>query len=226
MSEAGTVSRDALLTAALAHVPFDGWTPAALRAAARDEGLTQDAVADAFPRGVADAVRHFSRMADRHMLSEMEKADPGDLRIHERVALAVETRLTFLDAHREAVHRGLTWLAMPQNAMLGARLLYRTVDDIWYAVGDRSADFLFYTKRGLLAGVVGSTTLYWLDDRSEDSAETTAFLHRRLADVMKIHSARKRIEETRDRALGPLRILKDVLEKRYGRPDTGDNRVT
>lgn len=226
MSETVTVSRDALLTAALAHVAFDGWTTATLRAGARDAGLAPDDVADAFPRGVADAVRHFSRMADSYMLAELEKADLGELRIHARVALAVETRLAFLDAHREAVHRGMTWLAMPQNALLGARLLYRTVDDIWYAVGDRSADFSFYTKRGLLAGVVGSTTLYWLDDRSEDSAETTAFLHRRLADVMKIHGARKRIEETRDRALGPLGILKDVIEKRYGRPDTGDNRVT
>lgn len=226
MTDPTVSTRDALLGATLSHVPFDGWMPTALRAGARDAGLAPDAVADAFPRGVADAIRHFSRMADRHMTQELEKATLADLRIHERVALAVETRLAFLDPHREAVHRGLTWLAMPQNAMLGARLLYRTVDDIWYAVGDRSADFSFYTKRGLLAGVVGSTTLYWLEDRSEDGAETTAFLHRRLADVMKIHGARKRIEETRDRALGPLGILKDVIEKRYGRPNTGDNRVT
>ena len=226
MSEPGTPDRDGLLNAALAHVPFDGWTPVALRAGARDLELPPEAVADAFPGGVADAIRYFSRMADRHMMQKLEEASLDDLRIHERVALAVETRLAFLDPHREAVHRGLTWLAMPQNAMLGARLLYRTVDDIWFAVGDRSADFSFYTKRGLLAGVVGSTTLFWLDDRSEDGADTTAFLHRRLADVMKIHGARKRIEESRDRALGPLGILKDVIEKRYGRPDKGDNRVT
>jgi len=218
--------RDRLIEATLAHVPFDGWSMQALRDGARDSGFGPEIVTQEFPRGVADAIRHFSRMADRHMLAGMEQADLGDLRIHERVALAVETRLAFLEPHREAVHRGLTWLALPQNAMLGARLLYRTVDDIWYAVGDRSADFSFYTKRGLLAGVVGSTTLFWLDDRSEVGAETTAFLHRRLADVMKIHGARKRIEGSRDRVLGPLGILKDVVEKRYGRPDTGDSRVT
>ena len=91
------------------------------------------------------------------MLAFLSAFDAGD-----RVALAVETRLAFLEQHREAVHRGLTWLALPQNTLLGARLLYRTVDDIWYVIGDRSADFSFYTKRGLLAGVVGSTTLYWL----------------------------------------------------------------
>lgn len=219
-------ARDALIGAALAHVPFDGWSMTALRAGARDLELEAETVLQEFPGGVADAIRYFSRQADRHMLDEMANADLEGLRIHERVALAVETRLAFLEPHREAVHRGLTWLALPQNAMLGARLLYRTVDDIWYAVGDRSADFSFYTKRGLLAGVVGSTTLFWLDDRSADGAETTAFLHRRLADVMKIHGARKRLAGKRDRGFGPLGILKDVIEKRYGRPDTGDSRVT
>ncbi|MGB0631134.1 MAG: COQ9 family protein [Alphaproteobacteria bacterium] len=226
MRDNASTRRDALVGATLTHVPFDGWSVAALRAGARDLGQEPETVQQEFPRGVADAIRHFSRQADRHMLSRMEGADLEELRIHERVALAVETRLAFLAPHREAVHRGLTWLALPQNAMLGARLLYRTVDDIWYAVGDRSADFSFYTKRGLLAGVVGSTTLFWLDDRSEDAAETSAFLHRRIADVMKIHGVRKRIEGTRSRALGPLGILKDVVEKRYGRRDTGDSRVT
>jgi len=28
--------------------------------------------------------------------------------------------------------------------------VYRTVDAIWYALGDRSTDYNFYTKRGLL----------------------------------------------------------------------------
>ena len=97
MSETVTVSRDALLTAALAHVAFDGWTTATLRAGARDAGLAPDDVADAFPRGVADAVRHFSRMADSYMLADLEKADLGELRIHARVALAITLHISFTE---------------------------------------------------------------------------------------------------------------------------------
>lgn len=188
--------------------------------------MDAEALRDVFPDGVADAIWNFSRLADQHMLVEMESADLDELRIHERVAWAVETRLAFLEPHREAVHRGLTWLSLPQNALLGTRLLYRTVDDIWYAVGDKSADFSFYTKRGLLAGVIGSTTLCWLDDQSEDAAETKSFLRRRIADVMKIHGARKRIQSSRARVFGSLAILKDIVEKRYRLPDKGDSRVT
>lgn len=219
--------RDRLIEAALAHVPFDGWSASALRGGARDLDLSGNAVDEIFPGGPRQAVRHFSRWADRRMLAALAEADLSDLRIHEKVTLAVELRLQVLAPHREAVRRGLSWLSLPQNATLGARLLYRTVDDIWHAVGDRSADFSFYTKRGLLAGVVGSTTLFWLDDDSEDGVETSEFLARRIGDVMKIYGARRRADHIRGNTPNPLRILRDVVRKRYGSGGRfGDSRLT
>ena len=59
------------------------------------------------------------------------------------------------------------------------------VDAIWYAAGDTSSDFNFYTKRATLAGVFSSTLFYWLNDRSEGDAATWAFLDRRIDDVMR-----------------------------------------
>ena len=150
------------------------------------------------------------------MTAAFEAADTSDLRMHEKIMLAVEIRLNALGPHREAVRRGLTCLALPTQAALGARLLYRTVDDIWYVAGDRSADFSFYTKRGLLAGVVASTTLYWLDDSSEDFADTHAFLERRIDDVMRLHRARQRTGDIRPSFPNPLRVLRDVVKERYG----------
>ena len=175
MTEETLAERDALIGAALHHIPFDGWSTKALNNAASDLGWEKECVARVFPLGVVDAIRHFSQQADRYMVHSIEEEDLTKMRMHERVGLAVETRLNFLEPHKETVHCGMTWLAMPQNSMLGARLLYQTVDDIWYAVGDRSADFSFYTKRGLLAGVVGTTLLFWLDDRSEERLKLASF---------------------------------------------------
>lgn len=226
-STVDTGLRDRLIEATLAHIPFDGWSVTALRAGARDIDLSEEDAADHFPGGTRDMIRHFSRWADRRMIAGLDAADLSEMRIHERVTIAVELRLEALEAHKEAVRRGLSWLAMPQNAMLGARLLYRTVDDIWYAVGDRSADFSFYTKRGLLAGVVGSTTLFWLDDNSEGGVDTSDFLDRRIADVMRIHSARRRTEDIKAKVPNPLRILRDVARERYASPrGIGDSRLT
>ncbi len=207
---------DALVDAALPHVAFDGWTGTALRAGARDVGVDPETVRDVFPKGAAQALAYFSRRADARKVAAFEAAETDALRMHERVMLAVELRLHELMRHREAVRRGLSFLALPVNAPLGAKLLYRTVDDIWYAAGDRAADFSFYTKRGLLAGVVASTTLYWLDDGSEDFVATHEFLARRIADVMRLHGARRRAGDAGGRFPNPFRVVRDVVEKRYG----------
>jgi ubiquinone biosynthesis protein COQ9 len=110
--------------------------------------------------------------------------------------------------HREAIRRAVATLALPIHAALAARLLYRTVDAVWHAVGDRSTDYNFYTKRMLLAGVYSSTVLFWINDKSADCAETWAFLDRRIADVMQIPKAMARLNKIKDRLPDPMRILR------------------
>jgi ubiquinone biosynthesis protein COQ9 len=205
------ILRDRLLDAALTHVPFDGWTAAVLNAAARDIGVAHALALNAFPGGPAEMIEFWNRRSDQRMLAALEARDLSTLRFRDRVALAVRLRLEAAGI-REAVRRGLSFLSLPQNAGLGARCLYRTVDAIWHGLGDRSTDFSFYTKRGLLAAVYGATVLYWLDDRSEGSANTWAFLDRRIGDVMKITEARqgleKGLEKLTERLPDPLGILR------------------
>jgi ubiquinone biosynthesis protein COQ9 len=94
---------------------------------------------------------------------------------------------------------------MPLNGPLAARLLYKTVDAIWYAIGDRSTDFSFYTKRGLLAAVYSGTLFYWLNDKSEGAQATWAFLDRRIAEVMQIPKVMSRLTKFTERIPRPRR---------------------
>jgi ubiquinone biosynthesis protein COQ9 len=199
--------KDALLEAILPDVPFDGWSMNALRAGARSLGLGEAEALSLFPGGSADLVAWFSDWADRRMLAAISPLPLDAMKVRERIATAVRARLRVLEPHREAVRRALSVLAMPQNAALGLRLLYNTVDSIWYAAGDTSTDWNFYSKRGLLAAVYGSTTLYWLDDRSLGSVDTDGFLDRRLGDVMSIPRVTGRLREVADRFPNPLRFL-------------------
>ena len=50
----------------------------------------------------------------------------------------------------------------PQHAAAALTRLGGLVDDVWAAAGDKSADYNWYTKRALLAGVYGTTELYML----------------------------------------------------------------
>ena len=96
----------------------------------------------------------------------------------------------------ELCGRGAISLAstLPFNAGLALKLLYKTVDAMWYAAGDTSTDFNFYTKRATLAGVYSSTLLYWLNDRSAGGEATWGFLDRRIDDVMKIEKLKSQVK--------------------------------
>ena len=178
-------TRRKLLEATVPHVAFDGWSDKALHAGAADIGLDQAMARNAFPGGPAELIEAFSAETDRRMLVELEKRELNAMRVRDRIAAGVRIRLELLTPHREAVQRGLSFLAQPIHAPLAIKLLCRTVDAIWYAAGDTSTDYNFYTKRLLLSGVYSSTLLFWLNDRSEGFAETWGFLDRRIDEVLR-----------------------------------------
>lgn len=208
--------RDRLVLAALNHIPFDGWSEKALRYAAKDEGLDPDAPLRAFPHGVTSAVEHFTKLADRLMVEDLEKIDLESMPVQERVFTAIKVRLTRWAPHQEAVRRALSVYALPQNVGLAGKATLRTVDAIWKACGDTSADFNWYTKRASLAAIYSATLLYWLDDSSEDFEETWGFLHRRLGNLVDAIKMRKRITDSLARLPNPFRMMPRGLRPRSG----------
>lgn len=208
--------RASLLDAALRHVPFDGWTWTAIDAGARDLALAPGEAQRLFPGGPQALIRAFSADGDRRMLEALEKLDLDSMKVREKVAAGVRARLEAVTAHREAVRSGLAFFALPQNAAAGLSCLYRTVDAIWYAAGDRATDYNFYTKRALLAGVYSSTLVYWLNDKSEDFAATWGFLDRRIAEVLKVAGS---LGKSVSSALSlPERFVAGITAARRGGP--------
>ena len=200
--------RDRLIEAMLPDIAFDGWSHAAVRVAARQLDMPVAEAEALFSRGAPDLVAAFSRWADRQMLDRFEAAEAEGEGTAARVRRALELRFEVVAPWREAVRRALSVLAMPPHAALGARLVSETVDGIWYAAGDASTDFSFYTKRATLAAVFSATLMYWLEDRSEDFADTRGFIDRRLADVRRLGEARARCERALERLPNPFRLLR------------------
>ena len=202
-------TKDILLDAALMHVPFDGWSDAALAAALDDTGLDTTAAKAVFPRGAVDMALAYHARGDAQMLAALQAADLGDMRFRDRVAYAVRLRLEVVE-DKELVRRGMTLFALPPYAADGARALWQTADHIWQALGDTSQDVNWYTKRATLSAVYSATVLYWLGDTSEDDAATWAFLDRRIDNVMQIETlkAKARTNPAVSRLLqGPLGLL-------------------
>ncbi|MEC9347929.1 MAG: COQ9 family protein [Pseudomonadota bacterium] len=189
--------RDRLVTVALDHVAFDGWSDATLARAAEEAGVSRLDLYRAFPGGVEDALDHHLAMADRAMVSAILDLDLDAMKIREKITAAVRIRLEQAAPHKEAVRRGLQHLGLPFRGPRAMKALWRTADLIWRAIGDTSTDFNFYTKRTLLSGVYASTLMYWLNDTSPDHADTWAFLDRRIANVMTIEKTKGRLLKSR-----------------------------
>jgi ubiquinone biosynthesis protein COQ9 len=119
----------------------------------------------------------------------------GKMKIRERIAAAVKTRLAILRPHKEAARRAAAFLTLPPNAPRAATLLYRTVDLMWRAAGDTSTDFNFYTKRAILAGVYSATLLRWFTDDSKDESATEEFLAHRIDGVMRFEKLKAQVRE-------------------------------
>lgn len=186
--------RDAAIDAMLPLVPTEGWTPAALRHALRDAGADPTDAELLFPGGALDLIEAHSDLADRRMEQAATAPEFAAMRLPDKVRGLIAARLDQSRADRDAIRRALGILALPRNAMLAARIVGRTVDTVWHAAGDRSADFSWYTKRAILTGVYSATLLYWLRDESDDHAPTLAFLDRRLAGVARIGRLRRKVE--------------------------------
>lgn len=199
-----------LLLAVLAQVPFDGWTMTALEHGAKRAGLEKGHVQLAWPHGVRDAVAEFSVWADRRMLDAVaqDRLYVGR-RTRDKVAHAAWARFETLRPHSEAMQKLCSWALLPYHAPYALQHLYATCDAVWRAAGDVSTDFNFYTKRGLLAYVLKTTTLFWLSDSSEGKGASRQFLDRRIEEVLRLGKAVNQLKDLPEH-FGKLGTLADI----------------
>ena len=178
----------------LRHVPFDGWSEAAMKTTSEELGLSESDMATLFPRGFKSIIAIGADDIDSKMVEKFKDrfADRLDrMPVHIKIRELLLIRFEILQPNKEAMRKIITFIARPDHAELSSRLLYNTLDRVWRAAGDRSTDFNFYTKRATLGAVYSSTMLAFLDDDTPDMRKTRAFLDRRLLDVARIPSLAK-----------------------------------
>lgn len=198
--------RPRLIAAMLPNVPFDGWSALARDTAADAEGIDRDVAAMALPDAAAMADA-FTARADTMMADAMMAAGAVQMKVRDRIKLALRTRLEQADEDREAVRSALVVMLMPANAGMAARTLWRTADAMWRAAGDTATDFNHYSKRAILGSVYSATLLYWLDDDSEGHEATWAFIDRRIDGIMTFEKAKARVTKAFGSLPDPARFL-------------------
>ncbi|EQB14628.1 COQ9 family protein [Sphingobium lactosutens] len=172
------------------HAAFDGWRPQAVAMAAQEQGIDGDVARLAFADGAVGMIDAWFASIDAAMLDALPAEQLSALSIRRRILALVEARLDLLAPDREALRRALAVLAMPGNVVHAGKLGWRAADAMWRAVGDTATDLNHYTKRMTLSAVYASTLLVFVNDESDDHADSRAFLARRVEDVMRFEKAK------------------------------------
>ena len=186
---------------------FDGWSKEAVLQAADMTGVDRELAAFAFRDGPMAMITAWVH----HVDAQMAQAEPAEthktLSIRERIRRLVMARLDAVAGREEALSRALAIMALPQNLAASAKLGWRSADAMWRLAGDTATDYNHYTKRAILAGIYAATLNVFARDKSENKAETRAFLDRRIEGIIRFEKTKAQFIRKPEERFSMTRLL-------------------
>ncbi|EGC40036.1 hypothetical protein DICPUDRAFT_44820 [Dictyostelium purpureum] len=114
----------------------------------------------------------------------------------EKIKAIVKLRLSMIKPYLNRWTEAMQLLANPTNIINTSPSMLQLVDDVWFLVGDKSSDFDWYAKRGLLAALYTSSELFMLSDTSFEHQNTWRFVDDRVDDLIKVVKFKNDLEQT------------------------------
>ena len=145
-----------------------------------------------FPNGYKEMIRFFFDNLNQELKYKFINDDFSRIPVHKRIRKILITKLNIIKKDRIFFKRTFNYLLIPGNYRLLSRLLYNSVNNIWYVAQDNSTDFNFYTKRMILSGIYISVVLHFLNNNN--MIETEKKLDDLLLKVSKIPKIKNRIK--------------------------------
>ena len=182
--------RAALAPIIARNAGFDGWSDAAVHAAADEAGVDRDVAKLAFKDNAIDMIDAWIDSIDMELAHRLPAEKLVAMKIRDRITALLATRLEIMAPDRESLRRAMAIMAMPQNLVRSAKIGWRSADRMWRLAGDTASDFNHYTKRMTLSAVYASTLSVFVNDDSDNFADARAFLDRRIDNVMQFEKVK------------------------------------
>ncbi len=182
--------RAALAPIIARNAGFDGWSDAAVHAAADEAGVDRDVAKLAFKDNAIDMIDAWIDSIDLELAHRLPAEKLAAMKIRDRITALLATRLEIMAPDRESLRRAMAIMAMPQNLVRSAKIGWRSADRMWRLAGDTASDFNHYTKRMTLSAVYASTLSVFVNDESDNFADARAFLDRRIDNVMQFEKVK------------------------------------
>ena len=168
--------QDKLANLFIQEVPKFGWSRETLLYCAKKQKLSTPNLALMFPSFEYDVLKYLIAQNNSLVEKNYNSFNNTRLKTRDKIKTIMELKFDSNAYLKEALPEMLKFLLRPGNIFMSIKMLHQNSDFIWNLAGDKSNDFNYYSKRGLLSMVYLATLIYWLNDKSSKGIGTKNFI--------------------------------------------------
>ena len=168
--------QDKLAKLFIQQVPKYGWSRETLLHCAKKQRITTPNLALLFPSFEYDVLKFLIAQNNTIVEKNYNSFNHSRLKTRDKIKTILELKFDSNTYLKQALPEMLKFLLRPGNIFMSIKMLHENSDFIWKLAGDKSNDFSYYSKRGLLSMVYLATLIYWLNDKSTKGIGTKNFI--------------------------------------------------
>ena len=168
--------QDKLANLFIQEVPKFGWSRETLLHCAKKQKLSTPNLALMFPSFEYDVLKYLIAQNNSLVEKNYNSFNNSRLKTRDKIKTIMELKFDSNAYLKDALPEMLKFLLRPGNIFMSIKMLHQNSDFIWKLAGDKSNDFNYYSKRGLLSMVYLATLIYWLKDKSNKGIGTKNFI--------------------------------------------------
>ena len=157
-------------------VPKFGWSRETLLQCAKKQRISTSVLAKLFPSFEYDVLKFIIAQNNTQVEKNYNSFNNSRLKTRDKIKTILELKFDSNEYLKKALPEMLKFLLRPGNLLMSIKMLHENSDFIWNLAGDKSNDFSFYSKRGLLSMIYLATLIYWLNDKSTKGIGTKNFI--------------------------------------------------
>ena len=174
----------------------NGWNIASFDETRKKLKYNSNITNNLFPNKLDDLILFYNYLTNEKLSKLYKKKRFNKSSIRVCVLNALKIRFEILNINKISIKKSMIFLANPSKQILSSKLIYKTVDYIWKLIGDKSADYNFYTKRAILASIYSLAIAIWVSENSKDLNKTFNFLNKSIMNMNVVTDVKKKIKET------------------------------
>ena len=157
-------------------VPKFGWSRETLLQCAKKQRISTSVLANLFPSFEYDVLKFIIAQNNSQVEKNYNSFNNSRLKTRDKIKTIMELKFENNSHLKKSLPEMLKFLLRPGNILMSIKMLHENSDFIWSLSGDKSNDFSYYSKRGLLSMIYLATLIYWLNDKSEKDIATKNFI--------------------------------------------------